>query len=182
MSYVCTGARVFVPGLPSRTAETSAWGHVLEGHVRRTYETLLPHLYWKDLLFRVLAFSGSEGASWTYNKPALFLEILVGSTGTEKRLIVSDKRLFQHARQAFPETVAALIEIAQEMGYYSIELSLLENEEIELDAASTLALFGFKLTATRVGDALLAPNVYTWYSSRRRALVRWPPDDATPFG
>ncbi len=181
MSYVCTGARVFVPGLPSRSTETATWWRVLEGHLKKVYATQQPHLYWKDRLFRVLAFAGTSQSNWMFDQPALFLEVLVGSIGAEHRLIVSDKRLFQRAKQAFPEVVASLVEIATEMDYYSIELPLLETEEIELDVEATLRLFGFQLSATRT-KGLLAPNVYHWYSSRRRALVIWPPDDATPFG
>jgi hypothetical protein len=139
-------------------------------------------LYWEHMLYRVLAFSAKGQAHWEFDDvPALFLEVLVGSMGTERRLIVSDKRLYQRARQAFPEAVASLVEIATENNYLSIEFPLLETEEIELDVASTLSLFGFQLIARRTGNSL-ASNVYRWYSPRQRALVTWPPDDACPFG
>lgn len=181
MSYVCTGARVFVPGLASHASETTAWLKFLEGQIRTVYGPGRM-LYWEHMLYRVLAFSAKGHAHWEFDDvPALFLEVLVGSMGTERRLIVSDKRLYQRARQAFPEVVASLVEIATENNYFSIELPLLETEEIELDVAPTLSLFGFQLIARRT-DNSLASNVYRWYSPRRRALVTWPPDDTFPFG
>ena len=181
MSYVCTGARVFVPGLASHASETTAWLKFLEGQIRTVYGPGRM-LYWEHMLYRVLAFSATGQKKWEFDDvPALFLEVLVGSMGTERRLIVSDKRLYQRARQAFPEVVASLVEIATENGYFSIELPLLEIEEIGLDASATLSLFGFRLEAKRT-ESLLASNIYRWYSPRRRALITWPPDDATPFG
>ena len=181
MSYVCTGARVFVPGLASHASETAAWRSFLEGQIRTVYGPSRM-LYWEHMLYRVLAFSATGQKKWEFDDvPALFLEVLVGSMGTERRLIVSDKRLYQRARQAFPEVVASLVEIATENNYLSIELPLLETEEIELDVTATFSLFGFQLIARRT-DNSLASNVYRWYSPRRRALVTWPPDDAYPFG
>lgn len=181
MSYVCTGAHVFVPGLPSHSEETTTWLEFLQDHIQTVYGPGRM-LYWEHLLYRVLAFSTEGQARWVFEEtPALFLEVLVGSIGKERRLIVSDKRIFPYAKQAFPEAIAALIEIAKVNRYFSIELPLLETEEIELDAKPLLELLGFKQTTTRA-DSPLAANVYCWYSSQKRNLATWPPDDTFPFG
>lgn len=178
MSYVCTGARVFVPGLTSRNAETIAWKSILERHIRDAYGEPRP-LCRRDMLYRVLAFTGSSAATWSFDKPALFLEVVVGSVGTEKRLVVTDKRIFEHGNVVLHEALEALISIAFNNKYYSIELPMSETEEIELDAETTLELFGFQLTAHRI-DSPVAASVYHWYLPRDSSLAAWPPQGEFP--